>query len=87
MPGGRIDVTFLPDGAQQVAGDAGDYEYPDDVRLDSAGELLYVKASGSRAVGVEMQTWLFEYNLRERRQLGQARVDPDVLPKECPETP
>jgi hypothetical protein len=47
---------------------------------------LYVKASGSKAVGGEAQTWLFEYDLRQRRLRGRVRVDPNVLRPECPES-
>lgn len=85
MPGGQIDVRFQPDGAEQVAADPGDYIYPADVRVDAGGELLYVKASGYRAIGGK-ETWLFEYDMRQRRQRGRALVDRNVLPPECPET-
>jgi hypothetical protein len=83
MPGGRIDVRFQPDGVEDVAADAGDYIYPADVRVDATGELLYVTASGHRAIGGKAETWLFEYDMRQRRQRGRALVDRDVLPPEC----
>ena len=86
MPGGRIDVRFQPDGVEQVAANAGDYIYPTDVRLDPSAELLYVRAGGYRAVGGKPETWLFEYDMRQRRQRGRALVDRNVLPPECPET-
>jgi hypothetical protein len=86
IPGGRIDVRFTSDGTQHTAANAGDYIYPADVRFDDRAGLLYVKASGHRAAFGEAQTWLFEYDLRQRRQRERALVDPDVLPRECPET-
>jgi len=48
--------------------------------------LLYVRAIGYRAFGGKAETWLFEYDMRQRRQRGRALVDPAVLPPECPET-
>lgn len=87
MPGGRIDVRYTPDGKEDVAADAGDYIYPSDVRLDRAGERLYIKAHGAPAAFGGPQTWLFEYDLRQRRRTGRVLVDPSVLPQECPTTP
>jgi hypothetical protein len=80
-------VKYTPDGQEQTAADAGDYIYPADVRFDQAADLLYVKAKGAPASSNEPQTWLFEYDLRRRRQTGRIPVDPGVLPQECPETP
>jgi hypothetical protein len=85
-PGGRIDIQFLNDGATLVAADAGDYVYPDDVRVDSASGLLYVRANGRRAVGGKPETWLFEYDLRQRRSLRRSRVALAVLPRTCLES-
>jgi hypothetical protein len=86
VPGGRISIRFQSDGTEQVAADAGDYIYPADVRVDSGGEVLYIKASGYTAIGGEAQTWLFEYDMRQRQQRRRTRVDPEVLGRECPET-
>lgn len=83
MPGGRIDLGYLPDGPDIVAADAGDYIYPADVRLDQSREKLYSKASGVPAAFGGPQTWLFEFDLNSRKQIGRARVDPKVLTKEC----
>jgi hypothetical protein len=82
-PGGRIDIRFVADGATRVAADAGDYVYPEDVRVDAAHALLYVKANGVRAVGGKSEAWLFEYDLRQRRPRDRARVNPAVLPRTC----
>jgi hypothetical protein len=83
VPGGRIDVTFTSHGTHHTAANAGDYIYPADVRFDDSVGLLYVKASGKPAAFGEAQTWLFVYDLRQRRQRERALVDPDVLPGEC----
>jgi hypothetical protein len=84
MPGGRIDVRYLSDGKETVAANAGDYIYPADVHFDPTSERLYIKATGVAAAFGGPQTWLFEYDLRQRQQTGHARVDPSVLPQECP---
>ena len=67
-----------------MAADAGDYIYPDDVRFDRISEHLYIKAAGIPAAFGGPQTWLFEYDLPRRRQTQRARVDPSVLPNDCP---
>jgi hypothetical protein len=81
IPGGRIDVKYEATGADEVAADAGDYIYPDDVRFN--GDRLYIKASGVPVIGA-YQTWVFDYDLRHHRQIARLRVDPNVLTKECP---
>ncbi len=83
MPGGRIDVRYVSEGADIVAADAGDYIYPADVRLDGGSDTLFVKASGITAAFSQPQTWLFEYDLINRRQIARTQVDPSVLPQEC----
>lgn len=83
MPGGRIDVRYVSDGADIVAANAGDYIYPADVRLDGASDTLLMKASGVTAALDQPQTWLFEYDLNHRRQIARFQVDPSVLPPEC----
>ncbi len=84
VPGGRVDVKFLSDGKDEVVADAGDYIYPADVRFDHATGHLYVKAAGVTAAFSNPQTWLFEYDLLQRRSVLRVRVDPNVLPSECP---
>jgi hypothetical protein len=86
MPGGRISVKYAVDGREEIAANSGDYIYPADVRFAAARDLLYVKTSGAPAAFGENQTWLFEYDLRQRRQTARVLVDPTVLPDECPET-
>jgi hypothetical protein len=84
VPDGRVDARYQSDGKDEIAADAGDYIYPADVRFDRTGEKLYIKASGIPAVFGGPQTWLFEYDLGQRRQTKRERVDPGVLPQECP---
>jgi len=83
VPGGRIDLRYRPSGPEIIAADAEDYIYPADVRVDLADENLYIRASGIPVFG-DSQTWLFEYNLKKQQQTARARVDPGVLPQECP---
>ena len=83
MPGGRIDLKYTQGGKETVAANAGDYIYPADVRFDRNSGRLYVKANGTAASGGS-QTWLFEYDLNKQRRTGRSRVDPSVLPQECP---
>lgn len=85
--GGAIEVEYLPDGAKAVAANAGDYIYPADVRFERNNDRLYIKASGQPAFFGGPQTWLFEYDLAGRRQTAHAKVDPIVLPQECPLNP
>ena len=83
MPDGRIDLRYQSDGAEVVAANAGDYIYPADVRFDRTKERLFVKASGVPAAFGGPQTWLFEFDLARRQEMGRVRVDPTVLPREC----
>jgi hypothetical protein len=84
VPGGLIYVKYLSDGKDEVVANAGDYIYPADVRFDRASGHLYVKAAGVTAAFSNPQTWLFEYDLLQRRPILRVRVDPNVLPPECP---
>lgn len=84
MPGGLVYVKYLSDGKGEVVAYAGDYIYPADVRFDHASDHLYVKAAGVTAAFSNPQTWLFEYDLLQRRSILRVRVDPNVLPPECP---
>jgi hypothetical protein len=82
-PGGQIVVRYIPEGTDIVAADAGDYIYPAVVRLDRGNGTLFIKASGITAAFSQPQTWLFEYDLNNRRQIARKRVDPSALPQEC----
>ena len=82
-PGGKVAVVYGPSRSQVVAADAGDYILPTDVRWDASQNLLFIKTDGAPAVGPERETWLFTYDVHERRPRARVRVDPDVLPPEC----
>jgi hypothetical protein len=79
---GQILVRYEPDGSVETAAKPGDYIYPSDVRHDAPSGRLYVKARGL-AGGMSDQTWLYEYDLKNRKQLRKQRVYPDALPQEC----
>jgi len=83
MPGGRINASYAANREDVVAADAGDYIYPEDVRVDHSLGRVYIKASGVPVFG-ESETWLFGYDVAKKRQLQRARVDPKVLPQDCP---
>ena len=83
MPGGRIDLKYALDGHEETAANSGDYILPADVRFSPGSDLLYVKTSGAPAAFGGPETWLFEYDLRQRRQTKRVLVDPTVLPPEC----
>jgi hypothetical protein len=84
IPGGNIEVAYLQGEVSGITADAGDYIYPADVRFDRANEHLYVKADGTPAAFGRRETWLFEIDLPQRRQVQKVRVEPSVLPEECP---
>jgi hypothetical protein len=83
---GRIVARDKRTGEAHVVATAGDYVYPADVRISSDFARVYVKADGL-AGGLWHETWLFEYDLTQYRQLDRIRVDPSVLPAECPGGP
>ena len=82
--GWSIELVYLPNDGGGITADAGDYIYPADVRFDRTSEHVYVKASGRPAAFGGEQTWLFELDLQQRRQVQKVRVEPRVLPEECP---
>ena len=83
---GAIVARDSRTGVTHVVAAAGDYVYPADVRTTTDFGRVYVKAKGL-AGGIWHETWLFEYDLVQHRQLAKARVDPRVLPPECPGGP
>ena len=82
IPGGRVTLFYPQTGNTVIAADAGDYVYPTDIRLDAKNALLYVKARGL-AGGLSLQTWLFEYDIQQRRLLQRQMVHDADLPEEC----
>jgi hypothetical protein len=82
MPGGIVKVTYPSSGKTFVAADAGDYVYPDDIRIDSQTDRLYIVASGLAVFW--WRTVLFEYDLRVHRQTAHRGVKSKNLPAPCP---
>jgi hypothetical protein len=85
-PGAGIVAKEVRTGEIHVVADAGDYVYPADVRTTADFARVYVKADGL-AGGISRETWLFEYDLTQFRELNRVRVEPSVLPPECPGGP
>lgn len=75
-------VEYPMSGESVIAADPGDYIYPSDVRMDVRNDLLYTKAHGL-AGGISEQTWLFEYNIRNRQITGRARITNGALTAKC----
>ena len=69
-------------GQEHVVANADDYIYPADIRATTDFSRIFVKASGL-AGGLWHETWLYEYDLVNFRQVAKIRVDPLVLPPEC----
>ncbi len=86
-PGGMIAVEYPREGTRRVAANGGDYVYPADVRFDPSSSRLYVRCSGRPVLSDSNQTWLFEYNLAERREVRSVLVDPNVLSPPCVDRP
>ena len=87
---GFIAVEFPPDRASHVVAAFGEKSNPIDVRVDLASCRLYVRSVGSPIFVEDLKDipiWLVEYDLRNRRELQSAKVEPQVLPPQCPEPP
>lgn len=80
--GGNAVVFYPKTGETYVAADPHDYIYPTDVRFSSEDGVLYVVAQGL-AAGISQQTWLFAFDLRERRQTARLKIDAKRLPERC----
>ena len=85
VPGGRITFRNRTAGRESEAANPGDYMYPSDVRFDAQRNLLFIKASGL-ALGINHETWLFEYDLIGQHILEQRRAQESALSPECPES-
>lgn len=81
-PCGEIVLFYPQTRSTVVAANGGDYICPSDVRVDLQKGLLYVKAQGVTWAGAG-QTWLFEYDIHQRRLVNRQRVDDSGLPEEC----
>jgi hypothetical protein len=82
-PGGRVLAQFGAARDHTEVANAGDYMYPADVRVDRKNQRLFVKASGLPAIGSKAETWLFEYDLRQRREVRRLAVSESAMPSEC----
>jgi hypothetical protein len=80
--GGSVTARDQRTGEEHIVARAGDYVYPADVRVSSDFSRIFVKADGL-AGGMWRETWLYEYDLVQLRQVSKVRVDPAVLPPEC----
>jgi hypothetical protein len=79
-------VEYPQDKASRVIANFGEKSNPIDVRVDRSSCRLYVRSAGSPLFVKQAPTWLVEYDLRGRRELQSATVEPQVLPPECPES-
>jgi hypothetical protein len=84
---GVVAVEFPPNRHRHVVASFGEKSNPIDVRVDVRTCRLYVRSYGSPLFVKEVPTWLVEYDLRYRRELQAAQVEPQVLPPRCPEPP
>jgi hypothetical protein len=53
------------------------------MQVSQESDTQFIKARGISAAFSQPQTWLLEYDLNSRGQIGRNRVDPSVLPEEC----
>ena len=84
---GGVSVEYPPDTTRYEVAAFGEKSNPLDVRVDLGSCRLYVSSYGSPLFVKETPTWLVEYDLRQRRELQAVKVEPEVLPSECPESP
>jgi hypothetical protein len=81
-PGGGVGVTYDPPGQKYLAARPHDYIYPIDIRVDTQNDILYVAASGL-AGGLWEQTWLFAFDLHERKPIARRKIRYQDLPTAC----
>jgi hypothetical protein len=84
MVGGMVTVKYLASGEQLIAANAGDYVYPNDIRINNLADRLYIVASGL-AGGLWQRTVLFEYDLHAHLQIARHGVRDKDLPTACSE--
>jgi len=82
-PGGGVAVTYEQGGQRYIAADPYDYIYPMDIRVDSKNDILYVAASGLVG-GLWQQTWLFAFDLHERKPIARSKVRYKDVSATCP---
>jgi hypothetical protein len=81
--GGGVAVTYEPGGQRYIAADPYDYIYPMDIRVDNENDILYVAASGLLG-GLRQQTWLFVFDLHERKPIARLKVRYKDVSAACP---
>jgi hypothetical protein len=82
---GSVAVEFPADNTRHTIASSGEKSNPVEVRFDAATCRVYVHSVGSPLFTDVAPTWLVEYDLKQRRQVQDAVVDPQVLPPRCPE--
>ena len=55
-------------------------ERTEDVRLDKANHYLYARVFATSSIPDKETTWLYKYDLRERRIVRKTSVNPILLP-------
>jgi hypothetical protein len=80
---GFVSVEY-PDNARLLVASFGEKSNPVDVRVDLGNCRLYVRSVGSPLFVDHAPIWLVEYDLRHRRELQSATVEPGALPSPCP---
>ncbi|MGA2230801.1 MAG: hypothetical protein ABSH22_07870 [Tepidisphaeraceae bacterium] len=77
--GGNVTATYADDQKWLEVANAGDYVYPKEIRINPATERLFVLAEGVAMPFGWHDTQLFEFDLRMRKQLGHADMDPAAV--------
>src|SRR5262249_8780052 len=86
IPTGSVAMQFPPDGARVTVAYFGEYSNPLDVRFDEGSCRLYVRSRGSPLFTERAPIWLTEFDLRLRREVQRAIVDPQALVALCPDS-
>jgi hypothetical protein len=85
--GGRFLGQYSDEQPQRVIGNAGDYVYPCDLRIDKGRGIILAKASGLSG-GIAKATILFEFDITSRQLLHAYQVASELFPPEpVPVTP
>ena len=75
-------VSYPATGQQYIAAKPYDYVYPIQIRIDVENDVLYV-AANVLAGGFWDQTWLFAFDLRERKQTARRKIRYKDQPAGC----
>lgn len=77
--GGRFAAQYSDEPSTRIVFTPGDYVYPSELRVAPPNHVVYGRASGL-AGGITQTTKIFAYDLKGRRLLDSAEVDPRLLP-------